>query len=182
MIVTNIKELKKQSSPVESVEEAREIISKLEEEMKKHNTAVGLSAIQIGIPKRISIINTKAGKFTLINPVTAELIDKFIFLGEGCLSFPEQYCDTDRYFSVIIDNQVIDGNSFRTERQYYHTEDPQKDVTTIAVQHEIDHHDGLVFYDRKAIRVPITSSNKTGRNDPCPCGSGKKYKKCCGTK
>jgi len=23
-------------------------------------------------------------------------------------------------------------------------------------------------------------SNKTGRNDPCPCGSGKKYKKCCG--
>lgn len=23
-------------------------------------------------------------------------------------------------------------------------------------------------------------SNKTGRNEPCPCGSGKKYKKCCG--
>jgi hypothetical protein len=23
-------------------------------------------------------------------------------------------------------------------------------------------------------------SSKTGRNDPCPCGSGKKYKKCCG--
>ncbi|MHC5088906.1 MAG: SEC-C metal-binding domain-containing protein [Planctomycetota bacterium] len=21
---------------------------------------------------------------------------------------------------------------------------------------------------------------KVGRNDPCPCGSGKKYKKCCG--
>ena len=25
-----------------------------------------------------------------------------------------------------------------------------------------------------------TKENKTGRNDPCPCGSGKKYKKCCG--
>jgi preprotein translocase subunit SecA len=24
------------------------------------------------------------------------------------------------------------------------------------------------------------SSTKVGRNDPCPCGSGKKYKKCCG--
>ena len=23
---------------------------------------------------------------------------------------------------------------------------------------------------------------KTGRNDPCPCGSGKKYKKCCANK
>ncbi|PKL51629.1 MAG: preprotein translocase subunit SecA [Nitrospira bacterium HGW-Nitrospira-1] len=27
---------------------------------------------------------------------------------------------------------------------------------------------------------PITKGKKTGRNDPCPCGSGKKYKKCCG--
>jgi preprotein translocase subunit SecA len=24
------------------------------------------------------------------------------------------------------------------------------------------------------------SAPKVGRNDPCPCGSGKKYKKCCG--
>ncbi len=27
---------------------------------------------------------------------------------------------------------------------------------------------------------PILKENKVGRNDPCPCGSGKKYKKCCG--
>lgn len=27
---------------------------------------------------------------------------------------------------------------------------------------------------------PIVNKNKIGRNDPCPCGSGKKYKKCCG--
>jgi len=26
----------------------------------------------------------------------------------------------------------------------------------------------------------VRSSEKVGRNDPCPCGSGKKYKKCCG--
>ena len=26
----------------------------------------------------------------------------------------------------------------------------------------------------------IDTSKKIGRNDPCPCGSGKKYKKCCG--
>jgi uncharacterized protein YchJ len=29
---------------------------------------------------------------------------------------------------------------------------------------------------------PIQSSAPPGRNDPCPCGSGKKYKKCCGRK
>ena len=28
--------------------------------------------------------------------------------------------------------------------------------------------------------TPVRNENKVGRNDPCPCGSGKKYKKCCG--
>jgi len=27
--------------------------------------------------------------------------------------------------------------------------------------------------------TPARASAKVGRNDPCPCGSGKKYKKCC---
>jgi uncharacterized protein YecA (UPF0149 family) len=26
----------------------------------------------------------------------------------------------------------------------------------------------------------VVKENKVGRNDPCTCGSGKKYKKCCG--
>jgi preprotein translocase subunit SecA len=30
------------------------------------------------------------------------------------------------------------------------------------------------------IKKPVKVENKIGRNDPCPCGSGKKYKKCCG--
>ncbi|NLM49555.1 MAG: preprotein translocase subunit SecA [Clostridiaceae bacterium] len=31
-------------------------------------------------------------------------------------------------------------------------------------------------------RKPVVNKQKVGRNDPCPCGSGKKYKKCCGLK
>ena len=34
-------------------------------------------------------------------------------------------------------------------------------------------------YNDEQVKEPI-KSNKIGRNDPCPCGSGKKYKKCCG--
>jgi len=33
---------------------------------------------------------------------------------------------------------------------------------------------------RETPTVPVTRQ-KVGRNEPCPCGSGKKYKKCCGT-
>ncbi len=29
---------------------------------------------------------------------------------------------------------------------------------------------------------PIKAEDEPGRNDPCPCGSGKKYKKCCALK
>ena len=32
------------------------------------------------------------------------------------------------------------------------------------------------------VRKPVVKTVKVGRNDPCPCGSGKKYKKCCGLK
>lgn len=29
---------------------------------------------------------------------------------------------------------------------------------------------------------PVTVEQEPGRNDPCPCGSGKKYKYCCGAR
>jgi preprotein translocase subunit SecA len=34
--------------------------------------------------------------------------------------------------------------------------------------------------DRQPVQRVVRTSAKVGRNDPCPCGSGKKYKKCCG--
>jgi preprotein translocase subunit SecA len=34
--------------------------------------------------------------------------------------------------------------------------------------------------DLQPVQQVRRSGNKVGRNDPCPCGSGKKYKKCCG--
>ena len=36
------------------------------------------------------------------------------------------------------------------------------------------------FEQRKQVRVPhIREGRKVGRNDPCPCGRGKKFKRCC---
>lgn len=34
--------------------------------------------------------------------------------------------------------------------------------------------------DEGAQLVPVTAASSVGRNDPCPCGSRRKYKKCCG--
>ncbi len=38
---------------------------------------------------------------------------------------------------------------------------------------------GTVFYQSEDDRPFVRGSKKIGRNDPCPCGSGKKYKHCC---
>lgn len=36
------------------------------------------------------------------------------------------------------------------------------------------------FYKEQKESTTVRKEKKIGRNDPCPCGSGKKYKKCCG--
>ncbi|MBF7096945.1 SEC-C metal-binding domain-containing protein [Alkalibacter mobilis] len=53
--------------------------------------------------------------------------------------------------------------------------------------YELEQWEGILSAEkRKAITKEynrsktIVKENKVGRNDPCPCGSGKKYKKCCG--
>ncbi|MDW8136652.1 MAG: preprotein translocase subunit SecA [Thermodesulfobacterium sp.] len=37
-----------------------------------------------------------------------------------------------------------------------------------------------IFEEKKEEKLQPLKVQKIGRNDPCPCGSGKKYKKCCG--
>lgn len=53
--------------------------------------------------------------------------------------------------------------------QYQHVKDSENNE--LAVDHEVDVSTGS---------VPRRVSEKVGRNDPCPCGSGKKYKQCHG--
>lgn len=55
-------------------------------------------------------------------------------------------------------------------------------VGTLFERSEFRRIDGAWHYcsGQADIRARQTSAVPTGRNDPCPCGSGRKYKKCCG--
>ena len=46
-----------------------------------------------------------------------------------------------------------------------------------AVATGVAHRDGITA--RGKAKTVVHRAEKTGRNDPCPCGSGKKFKKCC---
>jgi len=186
-IVTDHEFLKQVSSKVESVEEAKQIIEKLENELRKHENGYGLSAIQIGIPKCISVI--KYGKYEkefihLINPEIIDRGEEFTFYGEGCLSFPNVYVETQRLKDFTITNDVIDGEGFRQEKlTFHHPDNHKEDLESIAVEHEMEHMEGRTLFEYGKPLTPtlplVRKGPKISRNSPCPCGSGKKYKKCC---
>jgi peptide deformylase len=79
---------------------------------------------------------------------------------EGCLSFPGKEIMIPRYNQIIMR-----ADNFKGELHL-------SGLWARIVQHEVDHLNGQTLLDHFII----------GRNDPCLCGSGKKYKKCCGAK
>lgn len=184
-IVKDINVLRKVSKDVVSVDEATSLISKIEKELLNlKGVGVGLSAIQIGIPKKVAVIRYKNHSLNLINSSVLDKQGEFVFFNEGCLSFPNRYISTKRYQETTIENWVIDNGVFRKETQLFHyDEDGQygDGLVAIAVQHEIDHFLGKIFYDVECEKKSTTVflEQKVGRNNPCICGSGKKFKKCC---
>ena len=54
---------------------------------------------------------------------------------------------------------------------------PEKPLHSVVIQHELDHFDGALYFDH--IQSPVKNSFTIGRNEPCVCGSGRKFKKCC---
>ena len=52
---------------------------------------------------------------------------------------------------------------------------PVEEIERKQVAHETSASSG-----EEEINKPVVKGKKIGRNDPCPCGSGKKYKNCCG--
>jgi peptide deformylase len=102
----------------------------------------------------------------MINPIIEERDGELKRCpGEGCLSLPGVRVDTVRYEQVTA--KWFDYDRKEEQRAVFYGFEAQ------VVQHELDHLDGLLITDRKF------SQTKVGRNDPCPCGSGKKFKKCC---
>ncbi len=184
-IIKDLNFLRQKSENVASVSEAKGLLQMMQQELEKSEYAVGLAAIQIGIPKRVAIIKAKNGGFlSIINPEVVDKADEFVFHGEGCLSIPNILVNVKRYKQFVIKNSVINDNEFREELQYFYHEDDYKysktvNLECVAVQHEMDLFDGILSIDKKIENIPVVQSEKTSRNDPCPCGSGKKYKKCC---
>jgi peptide deformylase len=135
---------------------------------------LGMSANQIGLNKRICVVNVRETPLVLVNPeIVEEGQDKLIYF-EGCLSLPKTMkkpIKTVRSYSIKVkaDNfpEVLE---FKTEnRKHENINDLFNDIDlleSVCVQHEIDHLNGITIRDRQYTEtVRLTSFAKLGRNE-----------------
>ena len=172
MIVTDAKKLAHASTDVKASEIER-VLGALCKEMKlQDKNACGLAAPQIGIRKRAFIFkNARDEWIEVVNPIITNMYEDIVFPNEACLSFPGKSVTTKRFRNVHASFENVLG-----ERKKYIL----CDMEAVIFQHEFDHLEGKTMFDRQTkVNSTFAPQNKVGRNSPCPCGSGKKYKKCC---
>ena len=155
-----------------SVEEGYDIARKLFQILNKRGDGIGLAANQVGIDASVAVVNVKE-PIVLINPKIVKKEEEVRYY-EGCLSFPKKSCHTKRYKTIEVEVDNIESN------MTFGSEDTELDLLeSVCVQHEIDHLNGMRILDRAMELTIRRDKPKIGRNEPCPCGSGKKYKRCC---
>ena len=177
MIITEETKLKVLCEEVKTIKEGEEIGAKLLKELAVSENGIGLAANQIGINKRVCVINVKE-PLVLINPRIVERSKEEFIFPEGCLSFPNQHIKTMRNVSVTIEADNHEG------KMVFTAEGDKIDnaFETACVQHEIDHLDGLTMFDRAYVAQPYKAPRKIGRNEKVTISDGKeskviKYKK-----
>jgi len=171
-----------------TLEEGEKVATELLEILNKRKDGIGLAANQVGIDAAVAVLNVRE-PIVLINPEIVSRETEIPYY-EGCLSYPGKGVNTIRYETVEVKSDNVDGTMIFSgvdtgEEAKGTWEDGQKKqdreirtLEAVCVQHEIDHLNGMRCLDR-AVDVTYRAEKKPGRNEPCHCGSGKKYKKCC---
>ena len=140
--------LRQISSPVEKVDdEVRALVADMFETMYAA-PGIGLAAIQVGVPKRILVVDLQEPEEedgepvndprVFINPEIVEHSDQDVPYTEGCLSVPDQYAEVDRPDRIRARWLDLDGKV---------REEEIDGLLATCLQHEMDHLNGVLFID-----------------------------------
>lgn len=132
------KVLKEHAAPVAKIDKRiKQLLSDMAQTMYDAD-GVGLAAPQVGISLRVVVIDVGDGLIELINPVITE--HEGCEKGpEGCLSVPGVYGEVERYARVTVEGLDRSGKKVRISGT---------GLLARALQHEIDHLDGVLFIDK----------------------------------
>ena len=145
MAIRNIREdgdeiLRKKCRIVEVVDDKiKQLVEDMLETMYKYN-GVGLAAPQVGVLKRVVVIDIEDdnGPYVFINPeIIKEKGEQEV--EEGCLSFPNQFAKIIRPAEVTVKALDKDGKEFKLKA---------KGLLAQAISHEVDHLNGILFVDK----------------------------------
>ena len=130
--------LKKQCQAVEKVTgKIKKLLDDMAETMNAAD-GVGLAAPQVGVELRIVVIDVGEGLIELINPVLLEKEGCQKGL-EGCLSVPGVFGEVERYEKVVVEGLNRSGRKIRVTGS---------GLLARALQHEMDHLDGVLFVEK----------------------------------
>ena len=85
---------------------------------------------------------------------------------------PIEEMDEDTVVSLKFDKELLYKNMVAAGADWLYSLEQWNDIFTPERQKEL--------YKEQKRSTTIVNEAKVYPNDPCPCGSGKKYKKCCG--
>ena len=156
-----------------SVEEGLAIAEELFQILNKRGDGIGLAANQVGIDAQVAVVNVRE-PLVLINPKIISKKDKIPFY-EGCLSFPSKGVHTERYETIEVKTEQIDGSwifsgvdtgdeargTWEIDKKKQNRE--LRTLEAVCVQHEIDHLNGMRIMDRMR-DTTIRAEKKIGRN------------------
>lgn len=133
--------LREHSRPVAAVDDdVRRLIGDLFQTMYAAG-GVGLAANQVGVARRVAVVDAEDRKLVLVNPHITEASGPETG-EEGCLSIPELFGDVTRPDRVVLEALDDEGTPYRVELN---------GLPARAVQHEIDHLDGILFLDHLSL-------------------------------
>ena len=160
--------LKSKSQPVEGVDdEIRRLMDDMAETMYAA-PGVGLAAIQIGVPKRVLVVDVEQEEkgrnpLFLANPQIVWRSEETARFEEGCLSVPSEYEEVERPTRVRV--RFLDYWGELRERE-------MDGMLAVCVQHEMDHLDGVLFIDRisrlKRSMILRRATKANREKDPVP--------------
>ncbi len=135
--------LRKKSQNIEKInQEEKKLINDLFETMY-HHKGIGLAAIQVGIPKRVIVLDVQQKDeqkkpLCFINPVIKDLSKEKSRYEEGCLSIPNTFIEIERPKTCIVEYIDIEGKKKNMKCD---------DLLSTCIQHEINHLDGKLIID-----------------------------------
>ena len=140
----------------QDLQHIRQTYQALFKTLSGHQNALGLSAVQIGIPERICLINTPVTFLCLVNAEYQGLGDTFDS-DEGCLSLPDETWTVKRYETIWLKKGYVfdlTNNVLLRIEKYFQTDSIKfVDQLAVVIQHEIDHGFGKLISDFPNKRV-----------------------------